>query len=317
MEEKSLGRIESIDLLRGLVMIIMALDHCREFMHHDVMIDQRPLDLDTTYPFLFLTRWITHFCAPVFVFLSGTSIQLYSRNHSKKEVSFFLVSRGLWLMLVEIILIHPLWDFNITVIYLQVIWAIGLSMVFLSLLQFLPYKALLTLGLLIVFAHNLLDGIVVESPFWKSALWSIMHVRHDYFIGHDLLFVVQYPFLPWLGIMILGYVAGQLYGSQVKPAFRIKILRIAGMICVVLFICLRVINVYGDMHQWSTQKTVIFTILDFVKASKYPPSLLFILMTLGPSLIVLSYFEQVSGILQARLLSLGRFPFFIMYSMYS
>ena len=175
-------------------MIIMALDHCRDFLHYGVSIGQDPLDFSTTTPFLFMTRWITHFCAPVFVFLSGTSIFLYSsKGKTKKQVAFFLFSRGLFLMLVEVFLIETLWDFNFTIIYLQVIWAIGLSMVLLSVLQYLPYKILLLTGLIIVFGHNLLDTIYIETPFLKSVFWSIIHVRHEYPINEHLLFVVAAP----------------------------------------------------------------------------------------------------------------------------
>ena len=173
-------RIQSIDLLRGLVMIIMALDHVRDGFHYDMHIGHDPLDFSTTWPSLFLTRWITHFCAPVFVFLSGTSVFLYSQRRStKKEVFFFLFTRGLWLMAAEILVIGPLWDFDFgSFIMLQVIWAIGLSMVILSVLQFLPYRFLLVLGLMIVLGHNLLDGIKVEQPLAESFSWSIVHVSH-------------------------------------------------------------------------------------------------------------------------------------------
>lgn len=158
-------RIESIDILRGLVMVIMALDHVRDFFHHDALIDHDPLDLSTTWPALFATRWITHYCAPVFVFLSGVSVFLYSqRGRTKKQVAFFLLTRGLWLMLAEIFIVNVLWEFSNagSFLLLQVIWAIGLSMVVLSVLQFLPYKMLLVIGLVIVSGHNLLDSIKVE-----------------------------------------------------------------------------------------------------------------------------------------------------------
>ena len=163
------NRIQSIDLLRGMVMIIMALDHSRDFIHYGNSIDQGPLDFATTSPFLFLTRWITHFCAPVFVFLSGTSIFLYgSKGKTKKMVTSFLFSRGLFLMLVQIFIMSPLWNATYSVIDLQVIWAIGLCMVCLSFLQFLPYRILIVVGFIIVFGHNLLDPITIDSPFWKS-----------------------------------------------------------------------------------------------------------------------------------------------------
>ena len=305
------NRVQSIDLLRGLVMIIMALDHCRDFFHYGVSIGEDPLGFSTTTPFLFLTRWITHFCAPVFVFLSGTSIFLYSnKGKTKKQVAFFLFTRGLFLMAVEILIIEPLWDFNFTVIYLQVIWAIGLSMVALSILQYLPYKILVFTGLIIVFGHNLLDSINIDTPFLKSVLWSIIHVRHDYLINDDLLFVVAYPFLPWLGLMILGYATGKLFLPEVDPAFRKKTLRITGLISVLLFIIIRFSNLYGDMHLWEAQNSTIFTLLDFINTSKYPPSLLYILMTMGPALILLSFLEKSSNSFSKRIIVFGKVAFF-------
>jgi uncharacterized membrane protein len=304
-------RIQSIDFLRGIVMIIMALDHCRDFLHYNVTIDQNPLDFSSTTVFLFMTRWITNFCAPVFVFLSGTSIFLYSsKDKSKKQVAFFLLTRGIWLMLVEILIIQPLWDFNLIVIFLQVIWAIGLSMVFLSVLQFLPYRVLLFIGLILVFTHNLLDKTVIESPFWKSVTWSIIHQQHSYLINDHLLFTVQYPFLPWLGLMILGYSAGRLYLPDIQAATRKKILRITGIAAILLFVLIRLFNQYGDMHSWTQQKTSVFTMLDFIKTTKYPPSLLFILMTIGPALIMLSLVENVQGGLSRKIIVFGKVPFF-------
>jgi len=292
-------------------MILMALDHCRDFLHYDASVGNDPLDFSTTTLLLFLTRWITHFCAPVFVFLSGTSIFLYSsRGKSKKQVAFFLLTRGIWLMLVEILIIQPLWDFNFVTVFLQVIWAIGISMVALSVLQFLPYRLLLFIGMVIVFGHNLLDKITIVSPFWESVTWSIIHQRNEYPISNHLLFVVSYPFLPWLGLMILGYSAGRLYLPDIQPAFRKKILRITGMAAILLFIFIRLINHYGDMHRWAIQKTPVFTFLDFVKTSKYPPSLLYILMTIGPALIFLSFSENVQGSIGRKVIVFGKVPFF-------
>jgi uncharacterized membrane protein len=213
-------------------------------------------------------------------------------------------------MLVEIILIQPLWDFNITVVFLQVIWAIGLCMLFLAVLQYLPYGLLLGLGLIIIFAHNVLDGIVIETPFWKSVIWAVVHQQNDYLISERLLLVIQYPFLPWLGIMILGYAAGRLYVNELSSELRRNILRMAGGVFILLFVVIRSVNMYGDLHQWTIQKTTIFTILDFINVWKYPPSLLYILMTIGPSLILLSYLEYVSGFIAAKLIIFGKVPFF-------
>jgi uncharacterized membrane protein len=311
MEIVKPGRIQSIDFLRGLVMIIMALDHCRDFMHYNATIDQNPLDFATTTPILFLTRWVTNFCAPVFVFLSGTSIFLYSsKTNSKKQVAVFLFTRGLWLMLAEILIIQPLWDFNTIVIFIQVIWAIGLSMVFLSVLQFLPYRVLFVCGLIIVFGHDLLDKIIIDSPFTKSLLWSVIHQQKAYTISDHQILVIQYPFLPWLGLMILGYSTGKLYLAGVIPGYRKRILRVAGFSAIALFIIIRGFNQYGDIQHWEPQITTLFTFFDFLKVSKYPPSLLYILVTMGPALLLLSLVENVRGNLSRKVIVFGKVPFF-------
>ncbi len=303
-------RIQSIDLLRGIVMVIMALDHTRDFLHYGASIDQLPLDLATTTPVLFFTRWITHFCAPIFVFLSGTSVFLYSTGKTKSQVAIFLFTRGIWLMLAELFIIFPIWNFTFSMIYLQVIWAIGLSMVVLSVLQYLPYKLLLILGLVIIFGHNFLDSVKVETPFISSLVWSVIHERHDYFWNKNFMIVVQYPFLPWLGVMILGYTLGKLYVPGIQQSYRKKILLRTGLASIVLFICLRALNIYGDMQPWAHQSTRLFTFMDFLKTTKYPPSLLFILMTLGPGLLFLSLAESLKGKLKELLVIFGKVPFF-------
>ncbi|MBS1599902.1 MAG: DUF1624 domain-containing protein [Bacteroidetes bacterium] len=306
-------RIQSIDLLRGIVMIIMALDHCRDLLHYGSSIDQDPLDFNTTTPFLFFSRWITHFCAPTFVFLSGTGIFLYgSKSRTKKQVAKFLFTRGLWLLFIEIFLIDPSWNFIFSEFYLQVIWAIGISMIILSALQFLPYTVLLITGIIIVCGHNLLDKIVIDEPFWPSVIWSMIHQDHTYQLNDHFLLIIHYPFLPWLGLMILGYCIGKLYLPQTQQAYRRKFLFGSGAAAIVLFIIFRTWNLYGEMHNWTQQKTGIFTLLDFVKTTKYPPSLLFMLMTIGPALITLSFAENITGTgwFSSKILVFGKVPFF-------
>src|SRR5258706_1129288 len=305
-------RIQSIDLLRGIVMIIMALDHCRDFIHYGSSIDQEPLDFATTTPVLFMTRWITHFCAPVFVFLSGTSIFLYaSKGKTKKQVAFFLFSRGIFLMLAQIFLMAPLWDTTLSLINLQVIWAIGLCMVLLSVLQFLPYRILLLVGLIIVFSHNLLDTITINSPFWKSFAWAVVHKEHPFQVNNHLLVIVAYPFLSWLGLMILGYASGKLYLPEVNTEYRKKFFQRIGFSAIALLILLRWVNLYGDLHHWQIQKSPLFTFFDFINTTKYPPSLLYILMTIGPALIVLPYLENItSSSIWKKIIVFGKVPFF-------
>jgi uncharacterized membrane protein len=304
-------RIQSIDLLRGIVMIIMALDHSRDFIHYGNSIDLDPLDLATTTPLLFMTRWITHFCAPVFVFLSGTSVFLYaSKGKTKKQVALFLLTRGLFLMAAQIVIMAPVWDATYRVINLQVIWAIGLCMVCLSILQFISYRILLGIGLLIVFAHNLLDNIIIHAPVWKSFLWSTVHQEHQFLVNEHLLVIMQYPFLPLLGLMILGYCTGKLYMTEIKAVQRKKILRNTGVASIILFIVIRWLNVYGDLHPWHMQKTTLLTIFDFVNTTKYPASLQFILMTMGPALILLSSIENFAGSIGRKIMVFGKVPFF-------
>lgn len=207
-------RIESIDILRGIAMVIMALDHVRDYFHIGANLDD-PLNLDTTSPALFFTRWITHFCAPIFVFLSGTSIYLQSLRKTKKELSAFLIKRGLWLIIVEVVIITFAWTFNpqYNIIPLQVIWAIGISMVFLGLIIHLPYRFILILGLIIVFGHNLLDIPEAAEGFKAGFWWDLFH--HGYFAPYQFapghFFMMVYPFVPWLGVMMLGYCLGILY----------------------------------------------------------------------------------------------------------
>lgn len=304
-------RVQSIDLLRGLVMIIMALDHCRGFFHYNANIGQDPLDISTTTPLLFLTRWITHFCAPVFVFLSGTGIFLYgSKGKTKKQVAFFLFTRGLWLMLIEIFVINPIWDFNFTFFGLQVIWAIGLSMVVLSALIFLPYPALLIIGLIIVCGHNFLDPVKMNENNFPSFLWAVVHQQHRFIINDNLRIGLQYPFFSWLGLMITGYALGKLYLPAVNAAYRKKFLFYTGLAAIVLFIILRWTNLYGDLHKWTEQKTTLFTIFDFINTTKYPPSLLYMLMTIGPALIFLSFAENISNSISRKITVFGKVPFF-------
>jgi uncharacterized membrane protein len=308
---KTTHRIASIDILRGIVMIIMALDHTREFFHHDALIGNDPLNFKTTSAFLFFTRWITHYCAPIFVFLSGTSVFLYAqRNKTKKQVAFFLFTRGIWLIIAEIIIVNGLWQFGYNrFLLLEVFWAIGMSMVCLSLLQFLPYRLLLGIGLLIVVGHNALDSIQVTQPAAASVIWSLVHAPNLYQPFPNYFILIAYPFLPWLGLMICGYCLGKLYTKNINPAYRKLFLLTTGIIIIALFIIIRLINVYGDRQHWSIQQTPLFTVLDFVNTTKYPPSLLYMLMTIGPALILLAVTENIVNAFTRIVVVFGRVPF--------
>ena len=303
-------RIDSIDVLRGLVMVIMALDHVRDYFHQSA----NPLDLSTTTPFLFFTRWITHFCAPVFVFLSGTSIYLQSLRKTKKVLQSFLIKRGLWLIFIEIVVISFAWTFNphFQIIILQVIWAIGISMVLLALLVRLPFKVILVIGFIIVFGHNLLDIPESAPGFVPGFWWDLLH--HGFFarypIGQSHVLLILYPFLPWVGLMMLGYCTGVFFSPKFTAGQRRKILNLTGIGLIVLFIVVRFINGYGNPQPWHTQKNGLFTFLSFINVQKYPPSLLYMCIMIGPAFLLLSLFEKIKNGFTQAIKVYGRVPFF-------
>jgi len=303
-------RITSVDLLRGIIMIIMALDHTRDFFHFDAQTGS-PLDLTTTTPILFFTRWITHFCAPGFVFLSGTSAFLQSARKSKKELSIFLITRGLWLILAEVTIVNLLltFDTGFTFIALEVIWAIGSSMLILGLMIWLPFEIILAVGLLIVLGHNTLDFYEKDQTTPFNATYDLIHRRgsHSLWGKHQLL--ILYPFLPWAGLMMLGYCLGKVLRNN-DAAYRKRSLIIAGMSAIALFIILRFINVYGDPAPWSSQPTVFYTFLSFINSSKYPPSLFFMCMTIGPVLLLMAWWDEIQSGFTKIVSVYGRVPFF-------
>lgn len=303
-------RVESIDLLRGTVMIIMALDHARDYFHGNAYIFD-PTDLTKTSGALFFTRWITHFCAPIFMFLSGVSAHLYGGKNGRKALSFFLMTRGLWLIFVELTIVSIGWTFNLhfTVYILQVIWAFGVSMLVLSALLGLSRKLLLTIALVLIAGHNLLDGVHVAGDGAAAITWAFLHEQH-FFSFPPYMLAVGYPILPWIGLICLGYYLGQLYAPDQDPARRQKILRILGWSAIGLFILLRASNLYGDPAPWSVQHNTLFTVMSFLNVTKYPPSLLYVLMTIGPALLFLSVTERPLNALTAKLTVFGRVPMF-------
>ena len=303
-------RIESIDLLRGLVMIIMALDHTRDYFHSVANVSD-PLDLATTTPFLYFTRWITHFCAPTFVFLSGVSAWLQSRRKTKKELSRFLITRGLWLVIMEIAVIGLAItaDIHYHFLFLQTIWSIGISMMILGLVIWLPFNAILALGLLIVLGHNSIDFAEASRngnvPIW----WNFLHLPTVVTLDGSHSIGVFYPFLPWAGLMILGYCCGKIF-SNVDAPRRNKILLWIGIGALLLFIVLRFIDFYGDPGHWIRQKNGVYTFLDFMDVQKYPPSLLYMCATVGTALIFLAVVKNTSSRLAKIIIIYGRVPFF-------
>jgi uncharacterized membrane protein len=309
----SAHRIQSIDLVRGLVMVLMALDHVRDFVHAPSIAGADPLDpATTTIPF-YLTRWITHFCAPTFVFLSGTSIFLsLIKAPSLKHHSKFLLTRGLWLLAVEFTLVAFGWLFRfpLPVVAFQVIGAIGMSMICMAALIHLRVRYLAWIGVVIVVGHNAFDGVTFPAGSALSILWSFLHVQSFVPITDSFGVMVIYPFVPWLGIMILGYCLGRLYLPSVDPGERRHLLSRMGISAIGLFIIVRLVNAYGDLEHWVLTPTQIGDFMSFLDTTKYPPSLLYTLMTLGPMLIVLSNAERWSKGLSKVMITFGRVPMF-------
>ncbi|WP_242203641.1 DUF1624 domain-containing protein [Aestuariivivens insulae] len=304
-------RITSIDILRGLVMVLMALDHVRDYFHYDAAIHD-PTDLETTTPFLFFTRFITHFCAPVFVFLAGTSAFLYGSNKTKPRLFKFLFTRGVWLIILEIVLNTFIWtfDFTYSFILLQVIWAIGISMVCLSFFIFLPKKIIAIIGFILVGLHNMLDNIVMQGSGLKSVMWYILHQANGIPMGETRFVYFAYPVIPWIGLMALGYCLGSLYTKGYNADVRKKWLLRLGMGSILLFVILRSLNNYGDLVPWISQDTTAKTIISFFNVTKYPPSLAYLLITIGPSLLLLQVFENLKNKISDFFLVFGRVPLF-------
>lgn len=314
------SRIQSIDVLRGLVMVIMALDHVRDFLYRSELADASgaamdPTNMKTTFPLLFFTRWITHFCAPIFVFLAGTSVYLICQRKPKKELSGFLIKRGLWLVVVELVIITFSWSFNpfFTFFFLQVIWAIGISMILMGLLIHLPYKLIFLTGIIIVAGHNIMDIPSVSSGLKGGLLADLIYFTNFsvHSINQDHHFIIVYAFLPWTGVMLLGYCFGKLYEKGVDERWRRKILLRLGGGLVIFFVLLRLTNWYGDPLPWAQQQRgPVYTFLSFLNVNKYPPSLLFLCITIGPGMLFLALMEKVQNKFTSVMNIYGRVPMF-------
>ncbi len=303
-------RLDSIDLVRGLIMVFMALDHVRGHIHRGAFAYD-PTDLSQASAALFLTRWITHFCAPVFVFLAGTAAFLRDiRAHSRGDLSLYLLTRGLWLVLLELTVINWEWQMGIGFRFVigQVIWALGWSMVAMAVLVRLPLTAIALVGGMMIVGHNLFDGIRPETLGAFAPLWRILHIQGPIVYAPGRTFLVMYPLVPWIGVMAVGYVFGVLYTRPAEER-RGAILTL-GALLTGAFVLLRGLNVYGDPGPWSVQRDDLFTVLSFLNCQKYPPSLLFLLMTLGPSLLLLGWLERGVPALARPLVVFGRVPLF-------
>lgn len=300
------GRIASIDVLRGLVMALMALDHTRDFFS---IAGFNPRDV--TEPALFLTRWVTHFCAPTFIFLAGLSAFLYGSGRSVAEASRFLFVRGLWLILIEFTIVRFGWTFNLGPFQeftAGVIWVIGVSMVALAALVWLPRWAIAGVALVMIGSHNLFDGIRADQLGEGGASWHILHQPGFLHLGDRVSVFVLYPLVPWIGVMAAGYALGPV--MQFAPEGRQRLLFGLGAAVTLGFVVLRAVNLYGDPAPWTVQATWLATVLSFLNCEKYPPSLLYLMMTLGPALMLLAAFEDVRGWLARVLATFGQVPFF-------
>ncbi|HKA70155.1 MAG TPA: heparan-alpha-glucosaminide N-acetyltransferase domain-containing protein [Xanthobacteraceae bacterium] len=299
-------RLDSVDLLRGLVMVVMALDHTRDFFGPAGMNPR-----DVAEPALFLTRWVTHFCAPVFIFLAGLSAYLYgARGRTTGQVSRFLLTRGFWLVLIEFTLVRFGWTFGsgLDVFVMQVIWVIGASMVVLAGLIHLPRWAILAVGIGMIAGHNLLDSVRAEDLGAAGWVWNVLHQpKLLQFTAQTHVFVL-YPLIPWVGVMATGYALGPVFG--LKQHVRVSLLAALGAAVTAGFVLIRAANLYGDPAPWSVQPTMLATVLSFVNCEKYPPSLLYLMMTLGPGLVLLAAFEGVRGRVADIVVTFGRVPFF-------
>jgi len=307
MNSTSKTRIESIDLLKGLVMVIMALDHTRDYFHSSAFLFD-PTDPTQTSLFLFFTRWITHFCAPAFSFLAGVSAFMAGRRRTTGQLSGFLFKRGVWLVLIDLTIVNFAWYFEIHFHTLDffVIGALGVSMIVLAGLIYLPRKYILLFSLVLIFGHDLLDHIHYPG----NILWSMLHDFSIFKLSSTLQLYVGYPLIPWIAVMSLGYYFGSLYDHTVDPITRKRLFNRIGIAALVTFILVRWINVYGDPIGWKSYDTISKTLISFLNPNKYPPSLTYLLMTLGVVFLFLANSEKLRGRVVRFFSVFGRVPFF-------
>jgi uncharacterized membrane protein len=318
-------RIDSIDFLRGLVMVIMLLDHTREFVHADAF-RFSPTDLSKTNVLLFFTRWITHLCAPTFVFLAGTSIYLQlMRGKSREELSKFLMTRGLWLIVLEFTVVRFSLFFNFDYTFfglVEVIWIFGVSMIVLAALIYLPVQLIAAFGIGMIALHNLLDRFAVApatsmagmpAPDFLQSLWLFLHQPGFVPLSQNVKLFVAYPLVPWVGVMAAGYALGIIYTWEAER--RRNFLFKLGLAMTALFVIIRATNLYGDPQIWTTHPNLVFTVLSFLNTTKYPASLLFLLMTLAPALMILAWSDKINeqnenNFLTRIFITFGRVPLF-------
>jgi len=304
------SRKQSVDVLRGIVMVIMALDHTRDFFHRDAAAFS-PTDLGKTTAALFFTRWITHFCAPTFMFLAGAGAYFWwKRQHTKRDLSRYLLTRGLWLMLLEITLMRLAYNFNLSFRYpflLVVFWVIGGCMVGMAAVVWLPMRWLAVLSIATIVVHNCFDRIQAAQLGAGAWIWNVLHQPGAFSIA-GIVVIIAYPLVPWIAVMAAGFCFGGVL--QQEEGRRRAVTRRIGLALTIGFVLVRALNVYGDPVPWSVQKSGLFTILSFLNATKYPPSLDFLLMTLGPALLLLAYLDGRRFAPDNPLVVFGRVPLF-------
>lgn len=304
------SRLASIDAWRGLIMVIMALDHVRDFVHAGAMTGS-PEDLASTTPALFWTRWITHLCAPVFMFAAGTgAFMKLHRGGTKAQLSWFLVTRGLWLVLLELTVMRLAMNFSVSMAYpvlLLVLWALGWSMVMMAALIHLPRPALLAVGAVLILGHNVFDGVRAATLGSWAPLWNVLHQQGVFFAG-GVPVVTAYPLLPWVGVMAAGFCFGPVV--LMEPAGRQRVMFRTGLALIAGFVVLRTFNVYGDPSHWASQSEWAMSVVSYFRATKYPPSLIFLLMTMGPALLLLAWIDARGWKASHPLVVIGRVPLF-------
>ncbi len=305
-------RIQSVDALRGAIMMLMAIDHIRDYVARSAQ-QFLPTDLTRTTPAIFLTRWITHFCAPVFMLTAGLGAYFWMTrgHHSKGELSRLLISRGIWLILLEVTILRLILlsqiSFTANPVILMILWAIGVSMIALAGLIYLPTRVIAAVSIAIIALHNLLDHVSAEGFGRAAWIWDILH-QQNVFAFHGINFAIAYPVLPWIGVMAGGYCLGTVFewDAYRRRSFLVRM----GLGLSAAFVVVRAVNVYGDPLRWSHQASRVFTGLSFLNVTKYPPSLDFLLMTLGPAMVVMAWLEKFHFPFTNPLIVFGRVPFF-------
>ncbi|MDJ0697497.1 heparan-alpha-glucosaminide N-acetyltransferase domain-containing protein [Mastigocoleus sp. MO_188.B34] len=311
-DQLKIKRLVSVDLLRGLVMALMTLDHTRAFFSNASF---NPLDIEKSNIPLFFTRWITHLCAPSFILIAGIAAYLsLQRGKTKKQLSRFLVIRGFWLIFLELTVVSLAWTFYPGVFMAGILWAIGWSMIILAIVIQLPINSVATLGIMLIVGHNLFDSVQAEQLGNFGWIWSFLHERAIFVPIPGIRFFLSYPLIPWVGVILSGYAFGSVLTKS--KTHRLHWLRNLGWGLIFSFLVIRGINIYGDPKPWSIQSTLWKTILSFINCHKYPPSLAFLLITLGIAFLILYLFET-TYLLESKikpflkpLITLGRVPLF-------